>query len=81
MSYNGQAEPETSDGERQKIALLYKRRLAHFPQQISNGGGDADAEGPLTACPVYSRVYDLGTAGFDHKCVLAARLQPERLAV
>ena len=61
-------------------ALLHKKAVGSFsPGKILTGGGDADAEGTFMACPAYHCVCNLGYAGFDHICVLAARLVPVRL--
>ena len=61
-------------------ALLHKKAVGSFsPGKILTGGGDAHAEGTFLACPAYDSIRNLGYAGFDHICVLAARLVPVRL--
>lgn len=70
--------PSSQDG--QKCALLYKRRLAHFPLgRFQMRGGEARVERTFMADPVNDCVCNPGDAVSDYICVLAARLGPGRL--
>ena len=64
----------------QKRALLHKRRLAHRlnPMQISAGGGGAYVEETDFHGSLFLGGYGNTHVPVGHKCVLTARLQPER---